>query len=52
MKELKYLRYILDENGVQADQERVKPIIDFPTSKCVKDVRRVIGMAGWYRRFI
>ena len=24
----------------------------YPNPKCVKDVRRLLGLAGWYRRFI
>ena len=27
-------------------------IVDYVKPKCVKDVRRLLGMAGWYRRFI
>ena len=52
MTELRFLGYIIDQNGLRADSEKIKPIQDFATPKNVKDVRRLIGMASWYRRFI
>lgn len=52
MRRLKYLGHVIDKNGISADYERIKPIVEYPTPQSVKDVRRVLGMAGWYRRFI
>lgn len=52
MRRLVFLGYVIDENGIQADPERIRPIVEFPQPKTVKDVRRLIGMASWYRRFI
>lgn len=52
VKELKYLGYILTENGLKMDPERVSPILNLPVPKNIRDVRRIMGMAGWYRRFI
>lgn len=51
MKSLRYLGYVVNESGIQADAERVQPILDYPTPATVKEVRRLIGMASWYRRF-
>lgn len=52
MRRIVFLGYIIDENGVQPDPERIQPILDFPRPKTVREVRRLIGMASWYRRFI
>lgn len=52
MSKLVFLGYVIDENGVQPDPEKIAPILNYPTPKNVKEVRRLIGMAGWYRRFI
>jgi hypothetical protein len=43
---------VLDERGLSTDPEKVKAVVDYPTPKCVKDCRRLLGMAGWYRVFI
>lgn len=52
MKRLEYLGYIIDENGIHANPKRIKPITEYPVPKSVKEVRRFLGMSGWYRRFI
>lgn len=50
--ELKYLGYVLNKNGVTPDPEKVSPILNIPSPKNVREVRRLIGMANWYRRFV
>lgn len=52
VKELRYLGYILDENGLKMDPDKINPILNLPSPKNIREVRRIIGMAGWYRRFI
>lgn len=52
MSKLVFLGYVIDGNGTQADPEKVQPIVEYPQPKNVRDVRRVLGMANWYRRFI
>lgn len=50
--QLKYLGYIVDSNGLQADPEKVESILNYPTPTNRKEVRRFLGTASWYRRFI
>lgn len=52
MKRLKYLGHVIDERGIRPDPEKVAPIKEYPAPEDVKGVRRFIGLAGWYRRFI
>lgn len=52
MRSIKYLGHILDEEGIKPDPEKIEPIMSYPTPKTVKEVRRLLGMVGWYRRFI
>lgn len=52
MRSLKYLGYIVSEEGIRPDPEKIVAIEDYPTPRSVKDVRRLIGLTGWYRRFI
>lgn len=37
---------------IEPNPERIAPILEYKIQTCAKDVRRVLGMAGWYRRFI
>lgn len=50
--ELRYLGYTVDSHGLHVDPAKVQAILDIPTPRNVSEVRRVIGTASWYRRFI
>uniref|UniRef100_A0ABD2WZX6 RNA-directed DNA polymerase n=1 Tax=Trichogramma kaykai TaxID=54128 RepID=A0ABD2WZX6_9HYME len=49
---VKFLGYMLDSSGLRIDSERVRPIHDYPLPRNVKQVKRLLGMVGWYSRFI
>lgn len=49
---IKYLGYILSEQGLSMDASKIQPVLDYPTPKCVKDIRRLLGLAGFYQKFI
>lgn len=51
-QQLEFLGYILSEKGLQANPAKISAIKEFPTPVSVRDVRRFIGAASWYRRFI
>lgn len=50
--EVRYLGYLVNQDGMCADPERVSSVLDFPSPHNVKTLRSFLGMAGWYRRFI
>lgn len=52
LKQMKYLGYVLGENGIRTDPEKVSAILYCSAPTTVKEVRRFLGMVGWYRRFI
>lgn len=51
-KQISYLGYIINEGGLSIEPEKITPILNYKTPKTVRDVRRLIGMSSWYRRFI
>lgn len=52
LRETKYLGFLVGEDGLRVDPEKVTAINNFPVPISVKQVRRFLGVAGWYRRFI
>ncbi|KAJ2937257.1 hypothetical protein O0L34_g19474 [Tuta absoluta] len=50
--ELKYLGYVVNSKGLQVDAGKVDAILKFPTPANKKDVKRFLGTASWYRRFV
>lgn len=51
-QELRYLGFVVSEQGIKPDDDKIAPIQSYATPKNIKDLRRLLGMAGWYRRFI
>lgn len=51
-KRISYLGYVIDENGLSPSVEKIEPILSYATPRTVREVRRLVGMCSWYRRFI
>ncbi|CAG9829901.1 unnamed protein product [Diabrotica balteata] len=49
---LKFLGYVVDSKGLRTDPDKVTAIKDFPIPKTTTQVRRILGMCGYYRRFV
>lgn len=52
MRYIKYLGNIVGNGQIKPDPERIKGIVDFPRPTTVRQIRRFLGMAGWYQRYI
>lgn len=44
--------YIVNRQGLSVDPEKVNAILRIQTPTTVKQVRSLLGLIGWYRRFI
>jgi transposase InsO family protein len=51
-KEIEFLGYILSEEGLRPSPRNVTAIVNYPAPKKKKEVRRLMGMANFYHRFI
>ncbi|XP_052857197.1 uncharacterized protein LOC128265316 [Drosophila gunungcola] len=52
MRSVKYLGHIVGEGVIRTDPEKISAMKDFPLPQSLKALRRFLGMAGWYRKFI
>lgn len=50
--QVRYLGFIVRREGLMVDPDKVQPILDYPAPRNIKQLRRLLGMASWYRRFI
>jgi hypothetical protein len=51
-KQVKYLGHVISENGIAADEEKIKVILDWPEPNTVQTLRQTLGFFGYYRRFV
>ena len=50
--EVKYLGHLVLKNGIRTDPSKIEALQKWPVATSTQDVRRFIGFAGFYRRFI
>ena len=50
--QVKYIGCVVDDNGLHVDSDKIVSILEYPIQKNVKELRRFLGIASWYRRLI
>jgi transposase InsO family protein len=50
--EVEYLGHIISFNTVKPSPRKIEAVKQFPMPKTVREVRRFLGLTGYYRRFI
>lgn len=50
--QLKYLGHVVSAEGVHTDPSTVDRVRDWPRPGTAKDVRKLLGFAGYYRKFV
>lgn len=51
-REVRYLGFVVGDGSIKTDEEKVKAVAEFPVPKTPRQLRRFLGMTGWYRRFV
>ncbi|XP_061705627.1 uncharacterized protein K02A2.6-like [Cydia pomonella] len=51
-KEVKYLGFIISENGVRMDNDKIKPILEAPAPENTSTLKSFLGMVNFYSKFI
>ena len=52
MSKVNFLGYIISENGIEMDQEKIRTVLEWKEPTTVKEVQCFLGFANFYRRFI
>nr|GEZ72003.1 hypothetical protein [Tanacetum cinerariifolium] len=51
-RSIEYLCHIISEEGVKTDPKKIEVVQQWPVSKTIKQLRGLLGLAGYYHRFI
>lgn len=51
-KEVKFLGFLVNEKGLMIDPEKTEAVRNYPRPRTLRQLRRFLGMASWYRKFI
>ncbi|MCO5548078.1 hypothetical protein L7F22_001535 [Adiantum nelumboides] len=50
--QLRYLGFIIFDDGILVDPEKIKDIVEWPQPSSVSKVHGFLGIMGWYRIFV
>jgi len=51
-RKIGFLRVVIGPDGIEMEVEKVNGVLSWPQPKNVRDVRKFLGLANYYRRFI
>jgi len=51
-RKIGFLGVVIGPNGIEMEEGKVKGVLGWPVPKTVKDVRKFLGLANYYKRFI
>ncbi|GKD40187.1 putative reverse transcriptase domain-containing protein [Tanacetum coccineum] len=49
---VQFLRHVIDSKGIHVDPAKIESIKDWASPKSPTEIRKFLGLAGYYRRFI
>jgi len=52
VQKIGFLGIVIGPNGIEIEKEKVDGVLSLPEPKNIKDVRKFLGLANYYRRFI
>jgi len=52
VRKIGFLGVIIGPNRIEMEKEKVNGVLSWPEPKNVKDIRKFLGLANYYRRFI
>ena len=52
IREVGFLGVVIGPNGIEIEKKKMDGVLSWPEPKNVKDIRKFLGLANYYRRFI
>jgi len=52
VRKIRFLGVVIEPNGIEIEKEKVDEVLSWLEPKNVKDVRKFLDLANYYKRFI
>ncbi|KAL8107169.1 hypothetical protein AgCh_023831 [Apium graveolens] len=52
LKEVQFLGHVVNKEGIKVDLAKIKAVMNWERPKTPTEVRSILGLAGYYRRFV
>ena len=52
VRKIGFLGVVIEPKGIEMEEKKVNRVLSWPEPKNIKDVRKFLGLANYYRRFI
>ena len=52
MRKIGFLGVVIGPKGIEMEEEKVDGVLSWPEPKNIKDIRKFLSLANYYRRFI
>jgi len=52
VQKVNFLGVVMGQGKIEMEENKVVGVLNWPTSKTVRDVRKFLGLANYYRRFV
>ena len=52
VRRVPFLGIVMGEGKVEMEEDKVEGVLKWPTPQCVRDVRKFLGLANYYRCFV
>jgi len=52
VRKVPFSEVVMGEGKVEMEKEKVGGVLKWPTPQCVRDARKFLGLANYYRRFV
>jgi len=52
VRKVPFLGVVMGEGRVEMEENKVEGVLKWPTPRCVRDIRKFLGLANYYRRFV
>jgi len=49
---VEFLRVVIRPNRINIEDKKVKMVLDWPTSKEIKNIQKFLGLTNYYKQFI